>query len=83
VWLDEKIVVSSQRRMGWRKKGILLLETFTYGSLLFLYCWMRRTVFSSQRTMGPRKKHSFENLSICVIVVGLGNIAGCKLLDEN
>ncbi len=66
-----------------KKKGILLLETFTYGWLLFLYCWMRRTVFSSQRTMGWRKNIRLKNLSICVIVVGLGNIVGCKLLDEN
>jgi hypothetical protein len=44
---------------------------------------MRRTVFSSQRTMGWRKNIRLKNLSICVIVVGLGNIVGCKLLDEN
>lgn len=58
----------------------------------YLHIWLivvpvlldEKNNFFIPKNNGTEKKHLYdENLSTCVIVVGLGNIAGCKLLDEN
>jgi hypothetical protein len=56
-----------------------------------IYIWLivvpilldEKNSFFIPKNNGTETKHSSKNLSICVIVVGLGNIVGCKLLDEN
>ncbi len=62
VWLDEKIVVSSQRRMGWRRKGY-----FVVGNI---YIWLfvvpvlldEKNSFFIPKNNGTEKKHSSEKL---------------------
>jgi hypothetical protein len=66
MWLDEKIVVSSQRRMGWRKEGYFVVGNIYIWLIVVPVLLDEKNSFFIPKNNGTEKKHSFEKLKVYV-----------------